>query len=55
MNQPFIAFSITRVQVLMKRGWQFIPMSVDEVPVQETGIVFITMNGKKYRAKRKEI
>lgn len=54
MNQSFIAFSITRVEMLRKRGWQFTLMNSNEEPVQEKGVVFITINGKRYRATRKE-
>jgi hypothetical protein len=54
MDQPFIAFSPTRVQLLVKRGWRFTLMTANEMPIPEKGVIFVIVNGKKYRAKRKE-
>lgn len=53
MDQPFIAFSPIRVQLLVKRGWRFTPMTANEMPTPEKGVIFVIVNGKKYRAKRK--
>lgn len=53
MSHPFITFSPIRVKELMKRGWQFYPMSANETPNDEKGVLYITMNNKHYKAKKK--
>lgn len=54
MEQSFVAFTATRVDILRKRGWQFTLMQPHELAVPKKGTIFITLNGKRYRATRKE-